>query len=68
VLESLKQILSTGIIDHVEEYDWKGRTYLRVFMIQQKDYAWDGPKTAEVLKLINHAHEPEWQRKKKGTR
>jgi hypothetical protein len=68
VLEAFKQILSTGIIDRVEEYDWKGRTYLRVFMKDQKDCGWDGPKTGEVLKLINDAHEPEWQRKKKGTR
>jgi hypothetical protein len=29
MLDTLKEILSTGTIDHVEEYKWKGQVYLQ---------------------------------------
>ena len=68
MLDTLKQILSTGTVERVEEYKWKGQVYVRVFMTRRKDCAWDGPKTDAVLKIISEAHEAEWQREKKGTR
>ena len=55
MLDTLKEILSTGTIDHVEEYKWKGQMYLRVFMTRRRDCAWDGPKTGPVIRLIEEA-------------
>lgn len=68
MLETLKQVLENGTIGRVEEYTWERRAYIRVFVKGQKDFAWDGPKTAAALKLINDAHETDHRHKKKGTR
>jgi hypothetical protein len=74
MLDTLKEILSTGTIARVEEYKWRGHVYLRMFMRRRKDCAWDGPKTGSVIKLIEEAQratlrqQKEAQPKKKGTR
>jgi hypothetical protein len=66
--EALKRILGTEIVKRVEEYDWRGRSYLRVFVKGQVEAVWDGPKTPEVSKFINATHNWELLQKKKGTR
>ena len=74
MLDTLKEILSTGTIDHVEEYKWRGHAYLRVFMTRRRDCAWDGPKTEAVIRLIKEAQsassrqQEEIQPKKKSRR
>ncbi len=74
MLDTLKGILSTGTIDHVEEYKWKGQVYLRVFMTRRRDCAWDGPKTGAVIRIIEEAQsagslqQEEMQPKKKSRR
>jgi hypothetical protein len=74
MLDTLKEILSTGTIDHVEEYKWRGQVYVRVFMARRRDCAWDGPKTGPVIKVIENAQsagsrqQEEAQPKKKSRR
>jgi hypothetical protein len=57
MLDTLREILDTGIIDHTDEYEWKGTIYLRLFVVGNKYYVWDGPRTSEVLTLINRARD-----------
>jgi hypothetical protein len=68
MLETLRQMLENGAISRVEEYTWKDRAYIRVFVKGQKGAAWDGPKTPATLKLIHTAHDAERRKEKKGTR
>jgi hypothetical protein len=68
MLDALKQILSNNTIKRVEEYEWKGRQYLRVFVVGQMEPVWDGPKTHEASNLISAKHNWKLWRKKKGTR
>jgi hypothetical protein len=66
--ESLKEILANGIVRRVEEYDWRGSQYLRVFMNLRGKPVWDGPKTPETARLINDKYNFQLCEKKKGTR
>ncbi len=74
MLDTLKEILGMGTIGRVEEYKWRGATYLRVYMTRRKDCAWDGPKTGAVIRLIEEAQiagsrqQEEMQSKKKSRR
>jgi hypothetical protein len=60
MLDILREILDTGIIDHVDEYEWNDKTYLRLFIVGKKHCVWDGPRTSEVLTLINKARRARW--------
>ena len=57
MLDRLREILDACIIDHVDEYEWQGRIYLRLFIVGTKYCVWDGPRTSEVLTLINKARD-----------
>ena len=35
MLDTLREILRTGTIDRIEEYEWRGRKYLRLFMVDE---------------------------------
>jgi hypothetical protein len=71
MLGMLEEILRTGTIDRVEEYEWRGRKYLRLFMVDEITWSWDGPKTEEALDLINAAwpaHRQRARKRKRATR
>jgi hypothetical protein len=55
MLDRLREILDACTIDHADEYEWQGGIYLRLFIVGTKYCVWDGPKTEEVLTLINKA-------------
>jgi hypothetical protein len=57
MLGVLEQILKTKAIRRVEEYQWKGTNYLRVFVVGQRDCAWDGPRTNKARTIIDEARE-----------
>ncbi len=63
--EALKQILETSAFDRVEEYRWKRKKYLRVFVVGHEEFAWDGPETEQSLKLIDDAYDVTHGRKRK---
>jgi hypothetical protein len=52
--ETLKQILETNTFDRVEVYR-RAKMYLRLFVVGQGEFAWDGPATDQAVKLIDHA-------------
>lgn len=57
MLDTLEQVLRTGTIYRVEEYEWRGVSYLRVFMVGRRGCAWDGPRTDKALSTIDGAKE-----------
>jgi hypothetical protein len=57
MLDVLEHILKAKVIRRVEEYEWKDAMYLRVFVVGQRDYAWDGPRTNETRRIIDEARE-----------
>jgi hypothetical protein len=56
-LDTLEQVLKPGGISRVEEYEWKGRSYLHVFIVRAQGCAWDGPRTDKALSMIDEAKE-----------
>ena len=54
---TLEQVLKPGGISRVEEYEWKGRSYLQVFIVGRRGCAWDGPRTDKALSMIDEAKE-----------
>ena len=61
MLYVLEQVLKTGGIHRVEEYEWAGG-YLRVFIVGRRGCAWDGPRTDKVLSMIDEAKEAKRRR------
>ena len=57
MLDVLEQILKANAIRRVAEYQWKDKIYLRVFVVGQRDCAWDGPRTNEARTVIDEARE-----------
>ena len=56
-MNTLEQILRTGGIYRVEEYEWNGKGYLRVFIVGRRGCAWDGPRTDKIMSMIDEAKE-----------
>jgi len=63
MLDDLKYILKIGTLRRFEQYDWNGLTYVRVFIVGQKDYAWDGLRTSEAMLMLDAAQD---QKKRSG--
>ena len=55
MLNVLEQILKANAIRRVEEYQWRDTIYLRVFVVGQRDCAWDGPRTDEARTVVDEA-------------